>query len=162
LLFLAALTVSVLWACSVGVVEVQQAADARDCGLLEAQLGRKEPWLVEEAASGLGMAGCGEAAGALTSLMSDGDRDERVRVAAGVALSRLGRLEAAPLLVEELSRASHPEARYALVTALGRLCTREAVGALEGAVADGDIYVSRAARKGLARCAAAMAGGGAP
>jgi HEAT repeat protein len=162
LLCFASVTGSALGGCSAGVVDVQQATWNRDCDLLMGQLGRKEPWIVEDAASGLGLAGCSQGAEPLMALLADGDRDERVRAAAAGSLARLGRLDAVPLLVGELSRASHPETRYALVTALGRLCTPETAGALEGAAGDADIYVSRAARKGLARCAGTLSGGERP
>ncbi len=162
LLAIAGCVAAALGACSAGIVEVQQAAYGRDCGLLAAQLSRKEPWILEEAVAGLGTAGCTQATDALMELLSDGDRDERVRAAAGVALARLRKVEAVPLLVGELARSSHPELRYALVSSLGTLCTPESVGALEGAVSDGDIYVSRAARKGLARCAGELSAGGTP
>jgi len=142
------------------VTDVQDAAVRGDCDTLAAQLAHKEPWIVEDAAAWLGRAGCTQAAGPLLAVLGNGDLDERARAAAGGALARLGKVEAAPLLVEEFFRASLPECRYVLVTALGRLCTQQTIGALESAVSDRDIYVSRSARKGLSRCA--MSGGATP
>lgn len=162
LLCMAGILVPVFSACSAGVSDVQDAAVRGDCDTLAAQLSRKEPWIVEDAAMWLGRAGCTQAAAPLLAVLGNGDLDERVRAAAGSALARLGKVEAAPLLVEELSRASLPEVRYQLVTALGRLCTPQTVGALEAAATDGDIYVSRAARKGISRCAGTKSGGAAP
>jgi HEAT repeat protein len=109
-------------------------------------------WVAGDAARALGRTGGGCAADALIALLARADAGPWARGEAAFALGKLQAAAAAPALLSALERAGHPEERYALVWALGRMCTPEAVSALEEHVSDTDLFVSRAARKGLLEC----------
>jgi HEAT repeat protein len=138
--------------CTPRAVQVVEAGRARDCGVLVDALGDKEHWILEDAAVGAGQARCANAVPRLVRVLENPAAGPRARAEAAIALSVLNAIAALPKILSALQRTENSEERYWLVVAAGRFCTAESLAAVEGAARDGNVVVSKGARKVLLDC----------
>ncbi len=143
-------------------VEVQLKARQGDIPFLLDRLTHRDEWIVADAARGLGHHRATVAIPGLILVLEDETMGPYARLEAGLALAAMGTWEAAAPLRLAFQRAGHPEERYWLLVALSAFCNEETLGLLEQAQSESDIFLARAAFKGLEQCREHRETGGEP
>jgi len=112
-------------------------------------LGSSDPWVVEDAACGLGKVGSKASVEPLITLLKNPQATPRMRQCAGSSLGLLGDPLAIEPMIRALENAGDPDERYGLVTGLGHFNDPRVKGVLEHLQKDNDVMVARAAKSAL-------------
>ncbi len=140
-------------------VEAQKAIKRGDIDAMLDNLNSNDEWILEDTCRALVYSPQPEAAVRLLEILNTPESGPYARGQAARALAALKDPTYVPELIRAYERAGNSEERYWIMVGIAAFCTEATLGLMESEQFDADLFVSRLAMGGLARCKPPLAEG---